>query len=897
MLVESYDVLGQPDEQITYLRQQIGLESWHETAHRQLMALLAQQGQRPQALAQYETCRRILAEELGVDPSAETITLYQLIQADRLPKEVVLTQTAVLTHNLPAATTTFIGRETQLTELCEQLTQPETRLVTIAGLAGTGKTRLAQATASRLLSHFPQGVWFAPLAGLKADAAEIEGRLATAVLSQLHVDIPTNQEPFVTLCDFLHHKELLLVLDNLEHLLPAATAVIVELLNRAPHLTILATSQVRLNCQAETLHLLDGLAVPAGMDDEAMAAESVQLFVERAQRHYPGFALVDDDWAQMATLCHLLEGLPLAIELAASLVVHYSLAEIIKAIEQNLNVLATTMQDLPQRHRTLRAAFRYTWQLLAPAEQRVLTQLSLFPGEFTREAALAVTDATLTDLMALVNHSLLRLVTPGRYGLHSLISQFTTEMLADKPEIRALAQARYGRYYLTFLQRQMTFLDTHNETQALLALSREIDNIRPVWRRLTARADWEGIRTAMPGLMNFHNEMGWHQEGLSLVAEALQQLPLPDGEQEEVLAQLHCWQAIFEVYHGRYLQAETQLRQLIPIFQKNDNAPFLALTLFTLGRLALRAGNFEEAYRWLRQALAHYEALADKRGISQTMNQLGQYYERIGQFEEARQQYTACLGLNQRWRVPKATAVTLNNLGLLRRRTGEYAEAQALLAESIAIYQAMGNEFEMVTGLSNLALAKIELAAYDEARSLLQQAQQIQEKLGYCPRLTTVLTNLGIVANLQGRHDEAEVHLKESMHGKEAGDDEEGLAFSLVHLGQSYLGLHQYDKARDCFLETLQLTQKLALPSLALAAVIGLAELKAVSGNPVAALQLLQLPLAHAAAGPRIRRAAQVLMTEIEAGLEEEVGKTAVTAGQRLSLDEVTTKLLTERTH
>lgn len=890
MLVASYGELGQPDEQIAYLRQQIGLEPWHEMAQRQLMELLARQGQRSQALAQYETCRRILAEELGVDLSAETVALYRLIEADQLPAKTAAT--AVHRHNLPAATTTFIGRETQMAALCALLTDSETRLVTIVGLAGTGKTRLAQATASRLLSNFPQGVWSAPMAGLKADAAEMEGRLATAVLSQLHIDIPTNQEPFGTLCDYLHHQELLLVLDNLEQLLPAVTAVVIELLNRAPHLTILATSQVRLNCQAETLLVLDGLAVPTEADDEATAVESVQLFVERARRHFPGFALAGDDWAQMAALCRLLEGLPLAIELAASLTVHYSLAEIIEAIEQNLGFLATTMPDLPPRHRTLRAAFHYSWQLLSAAEQRVLTQLSLFPGEFTREAALAVTDATLTDLMTLVNHSLLRSVGSGRYVLHSLICQFTAEMLTGKPEVLAVARARYGRYYLTFLQRQVTFFNTINETQALLAISREIDNLRPVWHWLAAHADWEGIGAAMPGLMNFHNDMGWHQEGLLLVEEALHQLPVPDAEQAQVLAQLHGWQAIFWVHHGRYSQAEPQLRRLVSIFQENHNVHFLALALLTLGRLAVRVGHFAEGDDCLQQALAQYEAVGDKRGMSQTLNQLGHYFERVGQIDEARQQYAHCLALNQGWRLPRETAVTLSNLGLLYQRLGEYARAQTLLAESIAIYQAMGNEFEVITGLLHLALAQMELEAFDEARSLLAQAENIREELGYCPQLITVLKNLELVAQLHERTEEAEAYLQERMPTKETAGEVASQAFLCIHLGQSYLGLQQYEKAQDCFLRALQQAQTLAWPALALEAVTGLAALKAVAGNPAEALQLLQLPLSHPAAEARTRQEAQTVAEEIGRQMEETVQKTVLGTARSFTLEEASLQLL-----
>lgn len=893
VLIESYDALGQPDEQIACLRQQIGLEPWHESAHRQLMELLARQGRRSQALAQYETCRRILADELGVEPTAETMALMKLIEADRLPPKTMPKVTAVPGHNLPAAMTTFVGRASQLAELCARLPRPETRLVTIVGLAGTGKTRLAQATASRLLPDFPQGVWYVPLASLALDEAEIQGRLATAVLCQLPLSAPTTQEPLLTLCDFLRPKKLLLVLDNLEHLLPAAVTVVVELLNQAPQLTILTTSQVRLNCQAETLLPLDGLAVPTTPDDDPMAIESVQLFVERARRHYPGFAPAADDWQQMATLCRLLEGLPLAIELAASQAAHYSLAEMVAAIEQNLNILTSTMQDLPPRQRTMQAAFHYAWQLLTPLEQRVLAQLSLFPGEFGREAALAVTEATVTDLVGLVNRSLLRLVGPGRYVLHGLIHQFTAEMLLEKPEAQALAQARYGRYYLAFLQQQCTLFDTPHETQALLAVSREIDNIRPLWRWLSDRADWEGIGEAMTGLMNFFSDMGRPREGLLLVEEALNQLPNPDDTQVQVWARLRCWQAIFLYRNGRYAQAETQLHQLLPTFQANGDFSFLALALFTLGRLALQVGSFEAGYGWLQQALARYEALGNVRGISRTLNQLARYYEMVGQFAQARAHYADCLELNQRGGAPRVTAVTLNNLGLLLHRLGEYAEAQALLQESIAIYRTMDNEFEVAAGLSNLALVLIELAAYDQARALLQQAQQIQETLGYRYRLAIVLNNLGDVANLQERFAEAEAYLKQSIRLKRELGNEQGLTFSLVHLGQSYLGLKEYDKARTCFMDALRLSQKLALPPLALEAVMGMAQLKAVTGSKVEALQLLQLPLRHAAAWQRTRREAQALATAIGGDLEEGVRQTAVAAAQTPSLEEVTTRLLT----
>ncbi|MCA9972639.1 MAG: tetratricopeptide repeat protein, partial [Anaerolineales bacterium] len=743
-LIESYGARGEPEAQIAYLRQQIRLEPWHEAAYRQLMTLLARQGQRSQALALFDACRRVLADELGVDPAAETLALVRRIEADELPADATLPPTAVPAHNLPAALTTFVGREAQLAEVCTRLAQPETRLLTIVGLAGAGKTRLAQAAAGRLLSEFPHGVWFVPLAALERNDAEVrehaaaQEHLATAVLSHLTQSIAGAPDPFATLTDFLRQKRLLLVLDNLEHLLPAAADFVVALLNQAPRLTILATSQMRLNCQAETLLPLHGLAVPPA-DAAPQAFESVQLFVERARRHDAGFAPQDAAaWASIAALCRLLEGVPLAIELAASLVAHYALADMVAAIAQDVDVLATTMQDLPPRHRTMQAAFQYAWRLLPPREQHILAQLSLFPGEFAREAALAVADAALLELMAAANRSWLRLTGPGRYALHGLIRQFTAAALRAQPALEAAAWERYGRFYLAFLQQQQARFDTPDEAHALADMGRELDNVRAAWRWLVARADWPGIDQALPGLMTFYDVKGWHREGLWLAAEALRQLPAPEDAHLPAWARLCGWQAIFLSHSSPYPRAEARLRQLVDTFEETGDAASRTRMLETLGQLAVRAGQFAAGYGWLQEALRGYEALDDERGVGRVLNQLGRYHELVGEFDLARAHYADCLALNERWGVPRTTAATRNNLGLLLHRVGDYAAAQAMLQESIAIYRALGNEFEVAAGLSNLALVQVELAAYDEARTLLAQARRIQEELGYRARLAIV---------------------------------------------------------------------------------------------------------------------------------------------------------------
>ncbi|MGD2048265.1 MAG: BTAD domain-containing putative transcriptional regulator, partial [Chloroflexota bacterium] len=403
-----------------YAQLQVALEPWGEAVHRQLMRLFSHSGQRGPALMQYEKLQQILLEEFGTEPSSETKKLYDRISAGR----------DELKTNLPPQLTSFLGRQTELAEAALILAQPDCRLLTITGPGGVGKTRLAVELARRVARRFLEGVYFVPLATLSPDDS-----LANAIMTRLQIPFPGSEEPEAQLLSHLQDKELLLLLDNFEHLQGAA-GLIDRILQNAPEVKIVLTSRVRLHFPVETVFELGGLPVPQeGQIQNLERVGAAQLFIKRAEQARSDFALTPSNATAVSRICRLVEGLPLAIELAASWVRALSCAEIASEIETGLSFLASP-EDVPASYRSMQAVFGRSWQLLTQAEQTTFSQLSLFPGSFTRQAAAEVAQATLQALARLVDQSLLQRESTGRYQIHGLLRQYAAEKLKEAdPEI------------------------------------------------------------------------------------------------------------------------------------------------------------------------------------------------------------------------------------------------------------------------------------------------------------------------------------------------------------------------------------------------------------------------------------------------------------------------------
>ncbi|MFQ6049389.1 MAG: BTAD domain-containing putative transcriptional regulator, partial [Phycisphaerae bacterium] len=387
-LATEYRGAGNYDRAINLLIPFLTDDPADEAIHRELMHLYALAGQRDAALRQYQACVDALARELDVQPAEETTALYARILSGELspPPEPQPEDTW-------QAATPLFGRADELREIVSRLDNPFCRLLTLTGPGGIGKTRLAMQVAADKSGDFQHGVYFVPLAALSSPDF-----LVPAIAEALKLSLASSRSPRMQLLGYLRDKALLLVLDNFEHLV-GGTSLLTDILTQAPQVKLLVTSRERLNLQREWVFEVQGLSCPE--DANAADAEehgAVQLFLHAARRLRPDYALTDRNRPAVIRICHLVGGMPLGIELAAGWVRILSTTAIADEIAHNLDALATTMRDVPERHRSLRAVFEESWQHLTPAEQAVFRRLSVFRGGFSREAAEQVARARLRIL-------------------------------------------------------------------------------------------------------------------------------------------------------------------------------------------------------------------------------------------------------------------------------------------------------------------------------------------------------------------------------------------------------------------------------------------------------------------------------------------------------------------
>jgi predicted ATPase/DNA-binding SARP family transcriptional activator len=512
-------------------RRMLELEPLHEEAHRALMWFLARGAQRGAALAQYETCRYVLREELGVAPSVATVALRDEIAgaggftelgaaaAPPAPNPRLAERDA---PDLPRPLTTLVGRERELARLHELLDDPACRLVTLVGPGGIGKTRLAVEVAASRRGRHRDGLLFVSFVGTSPARPEEAADLVVAGLARaLEVSLAVPRDPLELLADHLSGHELLLVLDNLEQLRDAA-GVVAELLRRAPGVQLLATSRRRLGLGVEWLVEVPGLPwPPAEAGAEAAGYEAVQLFEERARLLRPGLP-ADADAEAAGRICRLLAGVPLAVELAARWVRSATPAAIADRLTGGLDLLETTSADVELRHRSLRAVIDWSWELLTDEERRVLARLSVLRGGFDLDAAAAVADAGLPPLASLVDQSLVMVGEDGRYGMHELLRQYAAERLAADPAGEADARRRHAEHYAALLPAPAEAL-----TGDAPGLDAEVENLRAATDWLIRDADPARLDSHLVGLCALYQRKGWFREAQAILSTALERDAVP----------------------------------------------------------------------------------------------------------------------------------------------------------------------------------------------------------------------------------------------------------------------------------------------------------------------------------------------------------------------------------
>ncbi|NCC30759.1 MAG: hypothetical protein EOM24_01900, partial [Chloroflexia bacterium] len=479
---------GEPMRAVPHLYRWLEIEPWHETAHRTLMFALARAGRYTEALAQYKTCVLALDRELGVPPMPET---------SRLAEQIQLARGLASRDNLPQVLTPLVGRASEQRQLQRLLLDPSTRLVTLVGLGGMGKTRLALHIAATLRHAFLHGVWYVALEGC-TDAPGLLAAVATALNVPLTGAAPLD----TTLLAALQGRELLVILDGFEGVHEHAL-LLNEWLRAVQGLTLLVTSRQRLALRGETVFVLEGL------DPEAAGA----LFCACVERLKPGYDPRLDQGA-LEALIRLTGGMPLALELAAAWIERYSLPEIVVQVAQDSEVLSGVYRDLPAKQLSLRAIIAFAWHLLTPGAQQVLAQLAVLRGHFDEEQAAVVSGARPEVVTLLLHHALLQRPTASTFAIHELVRQFALHELAAQPTLHAQAHAAHLAHFGAMLGTQNRLLSGGETTGgALQCLAANFDNLRSAWEHACTQPEERWLEAAAEPIHKFCEGQGRYAEG------------------------------------------------------------------------------------------------------------------------------------------------------------------------------------------------------------------------------------------------------------------------------------------------------------------------------------------------------------------------------------------------
>ena len=751
LLSEDYCALAQAEKAIPYARKLATLDPLNEAAHRQLMEVYLQAGQHSAALKQYQTCEQILRKELNLDPQPETRALYKMIRKGEIKPIRVEKQVETFTpkHNLPSQLSTFIGREKEQEEIAHLL--KKNRLVTLAGVGGIGKTRLSLQVGLKLLSDYPDGVWFVALDSL-ADPL-----LVTQTIASVFDIRESRDRPIIEiLINILREKTTLVILDNCEHLLEACTKLITILLQNCPNLKILATSRELLNMAGEATYYLPSLSFPKDRAplEKLTEYESIQLFTQRAALALSSFRMTKENAQTIMDICRRVDGIPLGIELAAAHINILRTKEILRQLNESFSLLATDSRIALPRHQTMQASLDWSWSLLSVAERTFLRQLSVFAGGWTLESAQAVCEGNALNLIsALLKKSLIivdrNISGQTRYRFHEIVRQYMREKLLESGEEENI-RTRHLQYFLQLSQQAEPALRGPTQVEWMSRLNDERDNIR-------AALEWADKTDVQAGLY--------------------------------LASRLNIFWEIFDIREGAHW--------LEKIIQKPGSKTYhhaRAEALRALGWFKNWLERFAEARSVAQESLDLYRICGDKYGEVDALLLLSTIVNPSEAGEFHQQALSLAESINDKWR----TAYALYLWGWDQQARHSYLEQALVLFREVGDLRYMA---ECMTALGRSKLLNNEIEA---AQKMLNEATILLRKLKIKSGMSGVLQAYGRIAAIKGDYEQAYTHLQEDAKISEEYGYRINYLFSRSHLG--YLALYQgkITVAHEIFTETLR---------------------------------------------------------------------------------------------
>lgn len=827
---------------IAYAQQLLRHDPLHEETYRRLMRLHALNGDRVSALRVFHTCAAVLERELAVQPSPATLAQYEQLlrtvsqtsgtKEHTLPGSAALQLPNVPPHNLRLALTSFIGREREISEIKRLLAT--TRLLTLTGVGGTGKTRLALEVATQLLvaptEHSPDlrcadGAWWVDLVAL-SDPALVARTAATA----FGLRERQNKSLIETLVEFLHAKQILLVLDNCEHLLDACAELAETLLLACPGVRILTTSREPLKIMGETTRSVPPLSMPEQEPHskpdwylKVTQSEAVRLFDERAAQAFPAFDLTRKNAPAVVEICRKLDGLPLAIELAAARVKMLKPEQIAARLEDRFNLLKMGQRRGAVRHQSLRAVVDWSYELLAPAERLLFGRLPVFAGGFSLEAVEVVCSGdgihapqVLELLSLLVDKSLVMVeqdTGEGRFDLLETLRQYANERMLESHQAQSLG-SRHAAFYLAFAERAKAELRGPQERVWLERLELEHDNFRAALQYAT------------------------------------------ESEDRDTALRMSCALGIFWDSHGHFTEGRQWLETTLAR-SGTDTFPVRADAMFRLGHIIGLQGDMDTARTWLEQSLEQWEALGDRRGMIPVLLE----FANNDSFE------------------------------------GDLVAAHRRLDQSLAIARELGDRHGIALAQFHLGVALMIEGDTAGARRSLEESLKLFREVGWSRGAAFVLNSLGEVARVEGDYDQAAVFYRESLTLVQELGDKLSVASSLINLGFVALHRGETIKAKQSLGSSLKLLMEAGALRLSPASLAGLAGVLAASGRTYPGVRLLAAAIALRAADgiiwePPDRAEVERIMAALRQTLDPESYDRAWAEGNALTQDEAIAQAL-----
>jgi predicted ATPase/class 3 adenylate cyclase len=720
---------------------------------------VVQRAQRLEGLAYVERGR------VSLKGFSDPIRVIQILPEDDLPAGFPpLVSLIAKPSNLPLQPTPFIGREREVESVTSLLRREEVRLLTLTGTGGTGKTRLALQVGGAVLDEFERGVFFVSLGSI-TDASLIP----SAIAGTLKVKEAPGESLVETLSSYLRDKQMLLVLDNFEHLLEGAP-VVSELLAACPQLKVLVTSRAVLHLGGEYDYPVPPLSVPDPKhlpDVQTLSQyDAVALFIQRAQAAKPDFAVTNDNAPAVAEICHRLDGLPLAIELAAARIRLLPPQALLARLSSRLRLLTRGARDAPSRRQTLRGTIDWSYGLLDEGEQTLFAQLSVFQGGCTLEAVEAVCNAEgeldlLEGMASLVDQSLLRQQGDDepRFAMLETIREYATERLKASDAVDAVRH-HHATYYLELAEEGQRHFEGRDQSLWLERLEAEHDNLRVALAWALERREPESALRGAVAVSSFCLFQGHLTEGRRWVETALAAKNIDPRGRAEALNLL----ARIAKFQGDYQRSTQLMEESLHLAREVGDTRGVAQALSGLGSMASYRGSTAEAEELWMESLRLFRQVADRRGLALVLFSLGNHAMQVGHYDEAEGPIQESLALYRDMGNAFYTAYALQSLGALERERGQHDRAREHYQEALDIFRSAEYPWGIANALewfAHLALAQNNygeaVARAEEALKLLREMELGKAQKG------SVLYILGIALGELGDQERAITILRESL--------------------------------------------------------------------------------------------------------------------------------------